>query len=217
MKNKSVKVCIAGSKPVSTLAIILGSTLLLASPAVSSAPYWTDSDGAIVHDGFGGCVRTIDWTEADALPECEGQPAAPKPEVKASEPVPLAAPVAPAAPVVLHKVSLDAEALFDVNSAEIKPAAKASLDKLVTTLKQFRRADQFVLTGHTDSTGSAAYNQRLSERRAEAVKAYLVEHGIPAEMITAEGQGESEPVASNATREGRQQNRRVEIRVIAEQ
>jgi OOP family OmpA-OmpF porin len=68
-----------------------------------------------------------------------------------------------------------------------------------------------IATGHTDSVGTDAYNQRLSERRAAAVKDYLVSKGIPASKITTIGKGESQPVATNKTAEGRQKNRRVDI------
>jgi OOP family OmpA-OmpF porin len=70
-----------------------------------------------------------------------------------------------------------------------------------------------IVEGHTDSVGSDAYNKKLSLRRADAVRQYLVKHGIPADRITAEGFGESSPVASNDTEDGRAQNRRVELRV----
>ena len=70
-----------------------------------------------------------------------------------------------------------------------------------------------IVEGHTDSVGTDAYNQKLSHRRADAVRQYLVKHGIPANRVTTEGFGESRPVASNDTADGRAQNRRVELRV----
>jgi OOP family OmpA-OmpF porin len=71
-----------------------------------------------------------------------------------------------------------------------------------------------IATGHTDSIGTEAYNQKLSERRANTVKQYLISKGVPADRIYAEGKGELQPVASNKTREGRAQNRRVEIEIV---
>ena len=87
------------------------------------------------------------------------------------------------------------------------------LDELVSKVQGIN-LEVMVAIGHTDSIGSDAYNQRLSMRRAEAVKAYLVSKGIEQDRVATEGKGEKQPVASNKTREGRAQNRRVEIEVV---
>ncbi len=108
------------------------------------------------------------------------------------------------------KVNLSSEVSFDVDKATIKPGFYGTLNKLARVLAKYNNTIVHIV-GHTDSTGSASYNQRLSERRAEAVKAYLVEHGVAPDRIRTEGRGESEPRASNATPEGRAMNRRVEI------
>ncbi len=101
---------------------------------------------------------------------------------------------------------------FNHDSAELKPSSIATLDKAVATLK--RRASIHVeVAAHTDSSGSDEYNQSLSERRAASVMDYLVAHGIDASRLTSKGYGESQPVASNGTKEGRAKNRRVELRV----
>jgi len=101
---------------------------------------------------------------------------------------------------------------FPHDSARITPAAAAILDKAVDTLK--RRSDIKVeVAAHTDSSASDAYNLALSNRRAASVMAYLQSHGISASRLTAKGYGESQPIASNATKAGRAQNRRVELRV----
>jgi len=110
-------------------------------------------------------------------------------------------------------VTLQAAALFDFDKAVLKPAGKASLDALVADLSKVN-VETVIAVGHTDATGSDSYNQRLSIRRVEAVKAYLVSKGVPADRIKTEGKGESQPVASNQTREGRAQNRRVDIEVV---
>ncbi|MEH0688370.1 OmpA family protein [Vibrio cholerae] len=102
--------------------------------------------------------------------------------------------------------------IFEVNSAELKSESVAMLDKLVAMMKQYPQST-VTITGHTDSTGSAAYNQTLSEKRAQAIAGLLENEGIDASRITAEGKGESSPIASNETSEGRQKNRRVEINV----
>jgi outer membrane protein OmpA-like peptidoglycan-associated protein len=111
----------------------------------------------------------------------------------------------------LLKVTLADEVSFDVNSAIVKPSFKPSLAKVADVLKRYD--SKMTVVGHTDSTGSESYNQQLSERRAEAVRAELVRDGVPAERLGAMGRGESEPRADNGTASGRAQNRRVEILV----
>jgi outer membrane protein OmpA-like peptidoglycan-associated protein len=100
---------------------------------------------------------------------------------------------------------------FDFNKATIKSDSAAILDDAVATLNKASTVNVDVV-GHTDSVGSESYNQKLSERRAEAVMGYLVDHGISASRLSSSGRGESEPVASNDTKEGRYENRRVELR-----
>jgi outer membrane protein OmpA-like peptidoglycan-associated protein len=106
-------------------------------------------------------------------------------------------------------VTLD-DVFFDTAAARIASGASRSLDKVVGFLKN--NPDQrIIIEGHTDARGAADYNQRLSERRAEAVKQEMVARGIEANRLIARGYGESRPVTSNATQAGRQLNRRVEI------
>lgn len=103
--------------------------------------------------------------------------------------------------------------LFDVDKASLKPGAMQKLYQLVTFLKQY--PDRAVLVeGYTDSTGSDAYNQSLSERRAESVRSFLIENGIDAKRVLARGYGKAYPVAGNDTAEGRQRNRRVDIVIL---
>ena len=108
------------------------------------------------------------------------------------------------------KLNLSSEVTFDVNSDRIKPDFKNSLNKLSNVLSDYDKTVVHVI-GHTDSTGAASYNQSLSERRAQAVKTYLASHHVSSERVRTEGRGENEPIASNATSDGRQMNRRVEI------
>jgi len=103
---------------------------------------------------------------------------------------------------------------FALNKAELTDAAKRTLDDEVVAALKDDPSLRVIVEGHTDSTGSAAYNQKLSERRAATVKAYLVGRGIAAERVKSVGYGETQPRASNDTPEGRAQNRRVEIKVI---
>lgn len=108
------------------------------------------------------------------------------------------------------KLTVDSEVSFDFNKADIKPAFRPSLDKLARLLLKYDRTVVHVV-GHTDSVGSDAYNQGLSERRAQSVGDYLASYGVPRHRLRTEGRGEREPRATNATEAGRQLNRRVEI------
>ncbi|RCX30174.1 OmpA family protein [Thioalbus denitrificans] len=108
------------------------------------------------------------------------------------------------------KLTLDSEVSFDYDSDRIKPAFRSTLDKLADVLRKYDRTVVHVV-GHTDSTGSAEYNQRLSERRASSVANYLQSRGVDPSRVRYEGRGESEPRDTNATEAGRQLNRRVEI------
>ena len=103
--------------------------------------------------------------------------------------------------------------LFDVDKATLKAGAQTNLNRIAAVLKQYPEHD-IAVEGHTDSTASEAYNQRLSEQRAEAVRTALIAGGVDATKITARGFGESQPVADNGTAAGRQQNRRVEVIVL---
>ncbi|RJX33280.1 MAG: OmpA family protein [Oxalobacter sp.] len=157
--------------------------------------YVQDARGVVARSANGLCWRTGYWTPADAIPACEG-----------------GAPVAVAEP---EDIVLGADGLFDTNKAVLKPVAQAKLDKLAEDMKRVN-VESIIVTGHTDSRGADAYNQKLSERRAEAVKAYLVAKGVDGKKITTKGMGESQPVADNATEAGRLKNRRVAIKVVGE-
>ncbi|MCA1979205.1 MAG: OmpA family protein [Thiobacillus sp.] len=112
-------------------------------------------------------------------------------------------------PVVIEKFTLEG-VNFDNDSAKLRPEALVILDKAVATLKKWGDV-KVEVAGYTDSVSSAEYNLALSQRRAEAVRAYLVDKGIAADRLTAKGYGKANPVADNATPEGRFKNRRVEL------
>lgn len=138
-----------------------------------------------------------------------GEPPAPPPA-----PAPVAkkpAPAPPPAPPVQERLVLRG-VNFAVDSATIDPASAVVLDVAADQLRE-RPGVSVIIEGHTDSTGSEAYNQALSQRRADSVRSYLVRKGVPSERLTARGLGESSPVASNDTADGRAMNRRVELEV----
>ena len=185
--------------------------------------YVQDARGVIARNPFGLCWRTGYWTPADAVPGCDA-PLCVEPEKlengKCVAPPPPPAPVAEPtpAPVVApvptsEKVSYSADAFFDFDKAVLKPEGKASLDELTSKLGDMN-LEVIIAVGHTDSIGTDAYNQKLSIRRAEAVKAYLKGKGVEENRIYTEGKGESQPEADNKTSSGRAKNRRVEIEVV---
>ena len=169
------------------------------------------------------CWRDASWTPATAAQGCDGAivPAAPAPAPAAAPapapavaPAPAAAPAAAApAPAAASKVTYAADAFFDFDKAVLKPEGKAKLDDLTSKVKGIN-LEVIIAVGHTDSVGTDAYNQKLSVKRAEAVKAYLVSKGIETNRVYTEGKGEAQPVADNKTKEGRAKNRRVEIEVV---
>ncbi len=108
------------------------------------------------------------------------------------------------------KVNIPSQVTFDTDSATIKPSFRAVLDQVSQTLSQHQDVNANVV-GHTDSTGNPNYNMQLSQRRAQSVAAYLGDHGVARNRLTAEGRGQAQPVADNNTEAGRAQNRRVEI------
>ena len=128
----------------------------------------------------------------------------------APAPAPKAAVVPVAAPV---KMTFAADTFFGFDKAVLQPAGKTKLNELMAKMAMMD-VEVVVAVGHTDTTGPASYNQRLSVRRAEAVKAYLVSNGVPAGRIFTEGKGEMNPIANNDTRAGRAKNRRVEVELV---
>ncbi|MGB6009154.1 outer membrane protein OmpA [Castellaniella sp.] len=184
------------NKP-SKIAIGLAIAAMAAMGTASASDNWTNVDGHVWKDASGqNCWRDAFWTPATAAEGC-GKPVAEAPVV------------APTA----SKVVLNADTFFDFDKSTIKPEGKQVLDQVAQQASSIN-LETIIAVGHTDSIGTEAYNQKLSERRANSVKQYLVSKGVPADRVYAEGKGELQPVASNKTREGRAQNRRVEIEIV---
>ena len=120
--------------------------------------------------------------------------------------------VKPVEPPVSEVITLNGNVLFAYNQSDLMPEARSELDSLMAKLQGADVVSVKVI-GHTDSQGSDAYNQKLSERRASSVAAYLLSQGLAPNKLTSEGRGESQPVADNDTEEGRAQNRRVELHI----
>jgi OmpA-OmpF porin, OOP family len=161
---------------------------LITIPLLSGAVpgYVTDTSGAIVRTNFGECWHTSDWTPAMAVEGCEGT-------------------LAEANPVTMKEVSerredhltlSDAgEALFAFDKAHLSPGTRAKLDELSSHIKTYQRVDHITITGHTDRLGSDSYNMRLSKRRAEAVRRYMVDQqAADPSVFEVVPRGESEPV-----------------------
>ena len=192
----------------------LKATLTVAAGLMAFAPaafadtrnqgYLVDQNFNIVTAvGAGVCVRTSDWTPAraaaaepaglcdrDLVPKPTSAPPAaqPAPKKEATKPVAKEAPKLPP-----QKINFSADALFDFNKSDLKPTGKAMLDDLVRLL-QGAKYEVVLAIGHTDRIGSLQYNQKLSVRRAEAVKKYLVEKGIEPNRVYAEGKGKTQPL-----------------------
>jgi OOP family OmpA-OmpF porin len=181
--------------------LLFATTVLADAGGTVNESYVGDSKHHYIRDSSGNCVRTSSWKVEDMTVECGAEP----PVAKMAVP--------PPAPVY-EKNTMAAEALFDHDKSVLKPEGKAALHDLGETIKaKGARVVDIDIIGHTDSDGSEEYNQALSVRRAESVKDYLVSEDVNASIIDVSGEGESNPVASNATKEGRAQNRRVDINV----
>jgi OOP family OmpA-OmpF porin len=209
-------------KKLNKVAMLIAAAALATAAGAQSVDNWRSAGGDVWKNATGLCWRDANWTPATAAEGCDGAIVAPK-----AAPAPKVAPAAPAAapapapvaakpapvPVAAAKVTYAADAFFDFNKAVVKPEGKAKLDDLVGKVKGIN-LEVIIAVGHTDSVGTDAYNQTLSVKRSEAVKAYLVSKGIEKNRVYTEGKGEKQPVADNKTAEGRSKNRRVEIEVV---
>lgn len=224
MASKTSKVL----KPVGVLVpLTLAVGIVLAPQAMAGEMRWVDSHQEAVSNSYGEC-----WQSAGAKevrPECGDV---------VEEPVAEAAPVVdgdddgdgvpnsrdkcpntrPGAKVdsngceIIESITINLDVdEFDFDSAKLKPEMETALDDVAARIAASKGDETLSVVGHTDSTGPEAYNQGLSERRAQAVVDYLAGQGVSSDRMTASGMGETSPIADNGTREGRARNRRVEI------
>jgi len=202
-------------KKLNKVAMLFASAALATAAGAQTIDNWKNGTNELVWKNGTNelCWRDAFWTPATAAPGCDGAivpAAAPAPAAAAPAARPAAAPVAPPAAT---KVTYAADAFFDFDKSVLKPEGKAKLDDLVGKIKDIN-LEVIIAVGHTDAVGSDSYNQKLSVRRSEAVKAYLVSKGVEKNRVYTEGKGEKQPVADNKTSEGRAKNRRVEIEVV---
>ena len=221
-------------KNLNKVAMLIATAALATAAGAQTIDNWRNGTSELVWKNGTNelCWRDANWTPATAAPGCDGAIApkaamaapapaqaerapAPAATAPAPAPAPAAAPAAAAVvpPPAATKVTYAADAFFNFDKSVLKPEGKAKLDDLVSKVKGIN-LEVIIAVGHTDSIGSDAYNQKLSVRRSEAVKAYLVSKGIEKNRVYTEGKGEKQPVADNKTKEGRAKNRRVEIEVV---
>ena len=184
-----------------TLKLLLASVITISASAAMASDNWQNGDGALNWKNGDGtlCWRDASWTPATAAKGCDGALAA--------------KPAAAAAGVSQSKITLQADTLYDFNKSDLKPVGKATLDKIAADLRKIK-LEVIIAVGNTDSVGTDAYNMALGQRRAQSVKAYLTSKGVDGSRIYTESKGKSNPVASNATAEGRAKNRRTDIEVV---
>jgi OOP family OmpA-OmpF porin len=179
-----------------------------------SSGYAHDASGIVVRDNSGNCVRTSNWTPQSATAQCDAHllppvaaaPAPAEPAVAAPAPAEIAA-IEPQR----EPINISEKAGFDFDRAVLRAEDKQRLDTAIAEMKNLPEDATIQVTGYTDSVGTEEYNRDLSMRRAQAAQEYLVANGVDQKRIVLSGMGESNPIASNDTADGRAMNRRVEV------
>ncbi len=195
---------------VATATVILqGCSTLSDAPPLSDeekyAKYVNNTSDSRVLTSTGDCLRTSGWVSENLAVECQASSVVA--EVKAE-------PAKVAVPQQVAKLSYDGTALFAFDSAELSATGRQELNNLISKLNSNSSIDSVAVVGHADSIGTEDYNQSLSERRAVTVRKYL-EDSLKGVSVLTRGRGETAPVADNSTSQGRQLNRRVEVRINA--
>jgi len=208
----------------SVAALLLGSSAVFAHEAALSGDIAIEGDavnglastgGKAILTGLGECLQVGGYSEENTNDACEGREAEAEPEPEPEPTVEAAPEPEPEPPKEIVSIAtLGGKALFDTNSDSLNGEGEQALADLLVQLESYQEISAMYVTGHTDSRGSEAYNQGLSERRANTVAAYL-EAAYPDITVTSQGLGESVPRETNSTPEGRQANRRVEVQVTA--
>jgi OOP family OmpA-OmpF porin len=197
--------------------------------------YINNSQGVNWRTAYGECWRAGHWTPALAAEPCDATARAsvPPPVVAAAQPEPTPAPQAAPEPAplvqaeprgpMIQKITLETDVLFGFDKAELRDEGKRKLDEIADGLKG-AEVNEIVAVGHTDRIGNEQYNEKLSQRRSEAVKQYLVQKGVSGERIVVEGRGEQSPVTGSDCSKLKGQkliqcfepDRRVEIEVFGQ-
>ena len=188
----------------SSLLVLLTSLGASAAFAHSGDPvvpgYWQDSNRHIVKDNYGECWRTGYWTPSMATEECDSGLLKKKEIVKVAEKTVPAQPLVPPdqgpdKPAL--RVTIQAETLFAFDKAVLRPEGKKTLDdEVIAKMKEHPEVEVILVSGYTDRIGSNKYNQKLSERRANAVKSYIVNQGLDSNRVETVGKGEADPVVA---------------------
>jgi OOP family OmpA-OmpF porin len=188
------------------LMTLVGAALLamLAMGCAVSASF--SSDGRAVLNG--------QQTVVVQAPQPEGPAATPTPPSAPTAPIRLAAPIKLKAKLVGNKIEITEKVMFDFNQATIKVESHSLLADVAKVISEHKGIKKIRVEGHTDSDGEDAYNKKLSQQRADAVKSFLVKAGIGGNLLQAVGYGEEKPIAANDTEEGKDKNRRVEFVVV---
>lgn len=192
---------------------IFSASQSFAASGLMSSGYAHDASGIVVRDNSGDCVRTSNWTKQSATTQCDSH-LLPPPVAAAPAPEPVAAP-APAEIAAIEPqrdpINISEKAQFDFDRAVLRAEDRQRLDTAIAEMKNLPEDAAIQITGYTDSVGTEEYNRDLSIRRAQAAQEYLVSNGVDQKRIVLSGMGESNPIASNDTADGRAMNRRVEV------
>ena len=227
MKNRLIATLAAGAIAAAMASAAFGQ----ADPKNSG--YWLEQygtpDNNVWRSSTGLCWRAGYWTPAMAIKECDPdlvKVAAPAPAPAVTPPPPPPPPPAPPPPAAtVQKITLASKALFDFDKAVLKPEGKSALDsEVIDKLKDVTKLELVLVTGHTDRIGTQEYNQRLSERRANTVRDYLVSRGVARDKIETLGMGKTQPIPGVVCNQKNMKelieclapNRRVEVEVKGE-
>lgn len=190
----------------------------LSAPFLSLSLLAAAASGCAKKDQIEQCYPMTSWSAPVFRCASMTPAAAPAPEVVEKEPEPAAPepepPPPPKVEVKADKVELNEKVNFETGKATLLEPSKTLLDEVAQVLNDHPELQKIRIEGHTDGQSSAAFNLGLSNRRAKAVRDYLVKKGVSGKRLVAKGLGETKPIADNKTPDGREQNRRVELHIV---